>query len=123
MNKENNKEHFTYTGRVIEIDPVTSTNNVVVLLDEYNKRLKKGQKVKRNPFRERIIMRHDSGRFYQIPESIRHRAIKIWMENNTYINNDDDDNESETPYLYILAILFVLIVSYLIFKKQNVVFL
>lgn len=111
------RENFEYTGRNIQIDSDTSSLQVIALLDEYKKRLNKGESPNSNPFKQKIIMRHPSGKYYEIPEDIQKKAIKIWLARNRKNNIDIDGDDAKKTFAYIFVVLGLVVFGYLLLKK------
>lgn len=111
------REGFQYTGRSVQLDPEASSSHVIALLDDYNKRLKRGESQRLNPFKERVIMRNDDGIFYEIPKEIQDHAIQLWTNKNNVDNiddandTDDSDNEDKPNKNNMLIYIILLIIA------------
>jgi hypothetical protein len=107
------REGFQYTGRSVQLDPDASSSHVIALLDEYNERLKRGDKPDVNPFKERVIAQNDEGIFYEIPKEIQDHAIELWMKTNKNTIKRSEDTETEedkTDGNYMLMYIIILII-------------
>jgi hypothetical protein len=105
------REGFKYTGRSVQLDPAASSSHVIALLDEYNERLKRGEKPDVNPFKERVIAQNDEGIFYEIPIEIQDRAIQLWIKSNkNRVENPEDTEEDKKEGPNILMYIIILIV-------------
>lgn len=135
-----------YTGDQVQIDPDLVSDQVITLLDDYDEKTARGEKPDINPMKEKIIIRTNDGKAFEIPEDIQRAAIEKWLaiknekemgglryrvrkegkynEINNNDNNDDDDEGNKdssitqwTKYL-LCFIIFAILVYFLVYKTK-----
>lgn len=123
------RENFQYTGKAVPVDSDASSQHVIALLDEYNKRVKVGEKPDVDPFRENIVFKTNNNIFYEIPEEIQRKAIQMWLSKHPQrlkqrsgqranINKKQNNNTSNI-ILYVIVVVLMMTCGYFIVKNKS----
>jgi hypothetical protein len=100
---------------------------VIALLDEYERSIKMGKKPLIDPYREKILIKTENGKYAIIPEEVQQYAIKQWVSAKgitkgkpNYNNSDDDDDDEDESLTYVLfKLIFYLLVIFLVLYVLN----
>jgi hypothetical protein len=99
----------------ISVDPISSLVYTVALLEDYDKEVDGGNKPKRSPYDNSIVIKLKDGTPYIIPDNIRQKAITKWNKLN---NRSVSPNENANTYrrmekqIYLFCIIWLLFLLY-----------
>jgi len=96
---QNVNEDFEYSGNNLPINLNDTSLYVMALLNDYDKRMKNGDVPKINPYKDRLVMQMENGKFVEVPYEIQSEAVKKWLatpikgEQNRHTGQLDTDDE------------------------------
>ena len=117
------------TEKNIPLDRTFVTLYVIALLDEYERSVNSGNKPEVDPYREKILVKTENGKYAIVPDEVQQYAIKQWTTSKG-INNgkpilgdpEDDENDDDSDNTLVdrlFQLVFYLLVIFLILYTLN----
>lgn len=124
LNQNVNKD-FEYSGNNLPINLNDTSLYVMALLNDYDKRMKNGDVPKINPYKDRLVMQMENGKFVEVPYEIQSEAVKKWLATpikggtitriNQLDTEDDLADDIDDSFLFnIIKVIVVLIIVVMI---------
>jgi hypothetical protein len=124
---------------MIPLDKTLVILYVFALLDEYDRANDKGEQPEVDPYREKILIKTDNGKYAVVPEEIQQHSINEWVSTKgikngkpKYSNGGEHDNSDDDSYendkdntlidtafqlIFCLLIIFIVLYSLSLFRK------